>query len=257
MRPPRKNPLHFFDIFPAEFLFEVKKGFFCSGRVSAKSETGGVARSGTADMLRKRSVNRVKSVIITGMKSAILVHGWAHKDEFYDLKYPTPSNSHWFPWLTKQLMSKDIYTVAVEMPNSFYPQYEVWKKEFERFDISEDTILVGHSCGGGFLVRWLSENNAKVGKVILVAPWMGIRPDQEFDDTFFDFVIDQNLADKTKSLTIFNSSNDVSEIQDSVKLLREKLNDVQLVELENKGHFTLKGLGTEEFPELLDELLRD
>ena len=189
------------------------------------------------------------------MKSAILVHGWANKNEFYDLRYPTPRNSHWFPWLTKQLMTKGIHTNAVEMPNSFYPQYELWKKEFERFDTDDETILVGHSCGGGFLVRWLSENDVKVGKVVLVAPWMGIRPDQEFDESFFDFTIDQNLANKTKSLTIFNSSNDISEIQDSVKLLKESLNNIKSIELENKGHFTLKGLGAEEFPELLKEIL--
>lgn len=152
-------------------------------------------------------------------------------------------------------MANDVHTVAVEMPNSFYPQYAVWKKEFERFDNTRDTILVGHSCGGGFLVRWLSENNINVNKVILVAPWMGIRPDQEFDDTFFDFEIDQNLANKTKSLTIINSSNDVSEIQDSVKLLKERLNNVNLIELKDKGHFTQKDLGTEEFPELLQQIL--
>ena len=107
------------------------------------------------------------------MKNAILVHGWVGKQEYYDERYPTASNSHWFPWLTKQLMIRDIHTVAVEMPNGFYPQYEVWKREFERFDITPETLLVGHSCGGGFLVRWLSETDQKVGRVVLVAPWIG------------------------------------------------------------------------------------
>jgi hypothetical protein len=43
------------------------------------------------------------------MKNAILIHGWADKHEFYDPKYPTASNSHWFPWITKQLMINDIH----------------------------------------------------------------------------------------------------------------------------------------------------
>ena len=191
------------------------------------------------------------------MKNAILVHGWAKKAEYYDLKYPTPSNSYWFPWLSKQLSVKDIHTVALEMPKTYYPVYVDWKKEFERYDVTPETVLVGHSCGGGFLVRWLSENDqAKIGKVILVAPWMGIRPEQDFDETFFDFDVDHEIATRTEELIIFNSSNDVATIKESVDLLLEKVDNIKLIDLQNKGHFTLKGLGTEEFPELLEEMLR-
>lgn len=190
------------------------------------------------------------------MRNAILVHGWVSKSEYYNEKYPTASNSHWFPWLTKQLMIRDIYTVAPEMPNGYYPEYNVWKREFERFDITPETILVGHSCGGGFLVRWLSENDVNVGKVVLVAPWIGDDPgDEPFDTTFFDFTIDPDVAKRTKGLTILHSTNDGEGVKNSVKTLTEKLRDIRYVELENKGHFTLKGLGTEEFPELLKEIL--
>jgi predicted alpha/beta hydrolase family esterase len=190
------------------------------------------------------------------MKNAILVHGWAHRNEFYDPKYPTLSNSHWFPWLSKQLMIRDIHTVAIEIPMAHYPKYETWKKEFERFDITPETILVGHSCGGGFLVRWLSENkDISVDKVILVAPWLGLEPDQDFDANFFDFEMDPQIAKRTKRLTIFNSNDDVDEIQKSVAILRDKLKGIKYKEFANKGHFTLKGLGTEEFPELLEETI--
>jgi len=188
------------------------------------------------------------------MKRAILVHGWASKGEFYNVKYPTASNSHWFPWLTKQLMIRDVHTVAPEMPNGYYPEYSVWKREFERFDIDENTLLVGHSCGSGFLVRWLGEYSGRVGKVVLVAPWMGIDPGDDFDTSFFDFEIDTNLAQKTAGLTIINSSDDSESIQESTELLRKEINNIKYVELEGKGHFTLKSLGTEELPELLEEL---
>ncbi len=90
------------------------------------------------------------------MKNAILVHGWAKKAEFLDTSQPTSSNAHWLPWLTKQLMVNGIHTVALEMPNSYYPEYHIWKQELERFTIGPETTLVGHSCGGGFIVRWLS-----------------------------------------------------------------------------------------------------
>lgn len=191
------------------------------------------------------------------MNNAILVHGWANKGEFYNPDYPTGSNSHWFPWLTKQLMIRDIHTVSLEMPNGYYPEYDVWKRELERFDIDENTVLVGHSCGGGFLVRWLSENSISVGKVILVAPWIGSDPgDEPFDATFFDFTIDPDLAQRTKGLSIIHSSNDMDSVQRDVKTLLEALHNVRYVELENKGHFTLKSLGGEEFPELLEEIIK-
>lgn len=59
------------------------------------------------------------------MKNAILIHGWASKQEFYNPLCPTASNSHWFPWLSKQLMIRDIHTVAVEMPNGYYPDVKL------------------------------------------------------------------------------------------------------------------------------------
>lgn len=195
------------------------------------------------------------------MTNAILIHGLASKGEYYDTSFPTGSNSHWFPWLSKQLIVRDIHTVALEMPNGYYPQYDVWKKELERFDISENTILVGHSLGGGFLVRWLSENDVRAGKVVLVAPWMGLFPDSEpkkraeFDESFFDFSINPMIAKKTEQLTIIASSNDVESVQDSVTLLKNKLIDYRYVELPDKGHFTLRSLGGEAFPELLEEAL--
>jgi predicted alpha/beta hydrolase family esterase len=192
------------------------------------------------------------------MKNAILIHGWADKHEFYDPKYPTASNSHWFPWITKQLMINDIHTVSLEMPNGFYPKYGVWSKELGRFDIGSETVLVGHSCGGGFLVRWLSENpNQKVGKVVLVAPWIGIRfNDEPFDETFFDFEPVSSIAKQTEGIFIFNSIDDMPEVLESVKLLRNKVDNAQYREFKDKGHFTLSSLGTEEFPELLEEILR-
>lgn len=191
------------------------------------------------------------------MKNAILLHGWNAKKEFLDPNKPTASNDHWFPWLTKQLMVRGVYTVAVEMPNGYYPEYDVWKHEMERFDISDETIFVGHSCGGGFLVRWLSETNKKVGKVFLVAPWLGYGTDGEpFDETFFDFTIDPSLAAKTARLTLIHSSNDMPGVQRSVAELREKLENLQYIELIDKGHFTRTSLGTDAFPELLEEILR-
>ena len=191
------------------------------------------------------------------MKNALLIHGWNDKSEYYDPNRPTASNDHWFPWLTKQLVLKDINTVSIEMPDGYYPKYEIWKRELERYDIGPETILVGHSCGGGFLVRWLSETDKKVGKVILVAPWLGLDiGDRPFDDTFFDFELDSKLADKTQGLSILVSDDDSEGVLNSVKILRKELEGAAFRDFSGKGHFVLLSLGSEEFPELLEEILK-
>jgi hypothetical protein len=45
-------------------------------------------------------------------------------------------------------------------------------------------------------------------------------------------------------------------VQQSVKELHEKLENLNYIELENKGHFTRASLGTDALPELLKEIIR-
>jgi uncharacterized protein len=191
------------------------------------------------------------------MKTAILVPGRPDKEECYDPHYPSNSNNHWFPWLTKQLLIHDIHTVAIEPPRPWQPRYGVWQREFERFDIGPDTALVGHSCGGGFLVRWLSENrDVRVGKVVLVAPWLN-PDDNPGSDTadFFQFTIDPDLAQRTQGVAVFNSDNDDGSIHKSVDIIRREVRGVEYTEFQNYGHFCLADLHTTEFPELRDYIL--
>ncbi|HVX58531.1 MAG TPA: alpha/beta hydrolase [Candidatus Saccharimonadales bacterium] len=191
------------------------------------------------------------------MKNAILIHGWNDRSEYYDPDRPTASNDHWLPWLTKQLVLKDINTVAIEMPDGHYPKYDVWKRELERYDVSADTILVGHSCGGGFLVRWLGETDKRVGKVILVAPWLGLDTgDEPFDKSFFDFKIEPSIAERTAGLSIMISDDDMKSVLDSVDILRNKLVGAEYREFHGKGHFTKGSLGGEACPAILEEILR-
>ena len=188
------------------------------------------------------------------MKNAIIIHGRPDKEEYYDLKYPSCSNSHWLPWLQKELLVHEISAHTPEIPHAFDPDYNVWKKELERYEITSETILVGHSCGGGFLVRWLSEHKDKtVGKVVLVAPWLD--PDRESTTDFFDFEIDPTLPQRTASFTIFHSDNDYESIIKTVKILQNKIDGISFQEFHKYGHFTFEAMKTIEFPELLKTLL--
>lgn len=188
------------------------------------------------------------------MKNAIIIHGKPEKEEFFDPATPSPSNAQWLPWLQKQLGLKGVTAQTPEMPDAWEPNYEKWKSVFELFPLNEETILVGHSCGGGFLARWLSEHDARVGQVLLVAPWIDPARELGPENNFFDFNIDQNLTDKTvNGITIFYSTDDDKVITESVERLKI-IKNLVLKEFHDKGHFVLDDMGTREFPELLEEI---
>jgi predicted alpha/beta hydrolase family esterase len=189
------------------------------------------------------------------MKNAIILHGKCDREEYYSDKYPSLSNSHWLPWLQKQLLMKDIPAATPEVPDAYGPKWETWVKEVERFEIGPETILVGHSCGGGFWVKYLSLcKELKVGRVILVAPWLD--PDGDETNGFFDdFEMDPDLAKRTDGIAIFNSDNDMGNVEKSVAAIRENIKDIKYKEFHKYGHFTYQQMKTRKFPELLQECL--
>lgn len=190
--------------------------------------------------------------------NAILVPGRPDKDEHYDPNRPSNSDDHWFSWLKRQLILRDIHAVAIEPPFPFRPRYQAWREELERFEIKSDTILVGHSYGGGFLVRYLSEHkDMRVGKVVLVAPWTN--PDNyEISDTgdSFNFEIDPDFPSRTDGVTVFVSMDDEPSVIKTVDILESKVRGLQVRKYKDKGHFTLDDLGGPAFPELLEQVLK-
>lgn len=188
------------------------------------------------------------------MKHAIIVHGTCSRKEYFSDEKPSLSNQNWIPWLQKQLLMRDITAYAPDMPHAYKPDYALWKREVERLPIGPETMLVGHSTGGGFWARWLSEHpDVRVGKVVLVAPWLD--PNNIKKTTFFDFRFDTGLVERTQGLTIFHSDNDHLGIHWSVDTFREKLPGHQYKEFHNYGHFCFEDMQSMAFPELLDELL--
>ncbi|MBP6925490.1 MAG: alpha/beta hydrolase [Candidatus Pacebacteria bacterium] len=172
--------------------------------------------------------------------------------------WPSPSNAHWFPWVQKQLTRQDILCQALEMPQSYNPTYMEHERVLNQMEISNETILVGHSCGGGFLLRYLSEHpSLSPKKVILVAPWLdpeGYLKELSPESDYFDFTIDPALT-KRATLHCMYSSDDSQEVLDSVYRIQKELPDIGMHTLTDKGHFTEPDLGTKEFPELLELIL--
>lgn len=196
------------------------------------------------------------------MTNAIILHGKPSKQTYFDHQQPSTSNSIWIPWLQHELLLLGAPTQTPEMFNAWQPDYRIWTEEFERHLVNRDTVLVGHSMGGGFIVQWLSERQqVKAGHVFLVAPSFGDRfaPQDVLDvpvvGGLFDFTIDPQLLERVKSLTIFHSDNDSERVNSSVQYIRDKLPGAAYRLFPGYGHFRGKrDMPKDTFPELLETI---
>ena len=191
------------------------------------------------------------------MKKAIIIHGWTKFEDWKQLDRPSPSNEVFIPWLSKQLMVREIHPIAIEMPNSYAPNYEIWKKELERFELYEETILVGWSCGGGFLLRYLSENNIRVRKLVLLSPWIGTFDNDidkyEFDESFFDFNLSENIYERVlEDIILLEAEDEDKEVLMSIEKIKSKLKNINYKIVEGSGRHFFE----ENQPVVLEEILR-
>lgn len=196
-----------------------------------------------------------KQKIETGVddiiRRAIILHGMPDKESYYDPARDSQSNSHWLPWLQQQLIVHDIVAQTPEMPQPYAPIYEEWLEEFERYSPEKADLLVGHSLGGGFLLRWLAEKGERIpAKLVLVAPWIDVEKEYR---PFFDFVLPHTIASLTKKgVDMLGSTDDSEEIKHSIAYIRARAEQVRYHEFTGYGHFTLGSMKRRDFPELLE-----
>ncbi|MFA6436858.1 MAG: alpha/beta hydrolase [Candidatus Paceibacterota bacterium] len=163
-------------------------------------------------------------------------------------------DKHWMPWIKKELLKRGIETETPLMPTPWKPDYTKYKNEFEKYDIGENTILIGHSCGCAFLVRWLGETKKKISKLILVAPWKINDLGDEAREAFYNYQIDGSIKSRVGEIIMFTSDDEESDGKESLKIFHEALGG-KIIELKNHGHYVISHMGTEEFPELLKIIL--
>lgn len=183
------------------------------------------------------------------MKKAVIFHGMPEESEYQG----NESQKHWLPWLKKELEARGYQVFLPELPKPYEPVYEDWLAVLKQIPLDEETLLVGHSCGGGFFVRYLSENNQKVGPVVLVAPW--IDPKKHLKNDFFIFTWNEHIVDQTAGVTILVSLDDGQDVLTSVETITQRVPGIILKQFTDKGHFTFEDMATHEFPLLLQIII--
>jgi predicted alpha/beta hydrolase family esterase len=191
-----------------------------------------------------------------GISNVVIVHGSNEKDKEYMKKYNlSPQNERdWLGWIKDELNERGINCFAPLMPENWDPKYENWKKEFEKYEINENSVLIGHSAGATFLIRWLGDTNKKVKKLILVAPCKTVGNWNKVLNNFYNFTINSELKELVNKIIFFFSDNEFPARIEDVKRYHEVLGG-EIIELKGKGHFTGHSMGTNKFPELLEKIL--
>ncbi|MEK7497172.1 MAG: alpha/beta hydrolase [Patescibacteria group bacterium] len=182
--------------------------------------------------------------------NCIIIHGCPSDKEKEMDEATRTYDKQWIPWLKQKLLALSIETITPLMPNPWAPNYQAFKQEFEKCAVDENTVLVGHSCGTAFLVRWLGESKQQIKKLILVGPWKIPDKDDENRKDFYLYPIDESIKSHVKEIIMFTADNEYEDGKKSLEIYHEVLGG-GIINLPGRGHYTLRFMGTEEFPELL------
>lgn len=143
--------------------------------------------------------------------------------------------------------------VYPKMPNAKNSRYEEWKIWFEKTFplLSDEVVLVGHSLGGIFLAKYLTENTFP--KRVLSLHLVSAPYDSEvIKDSLADFALSKTVEglSKVSEKIFFYQSKDDKEVAfaDVEKYIRD-VPTATLRAFEGRGHFT-----QEEFPELIEDI---
>ncbi len=166
---------------------------------------------------------------------------------------------NWFPWLKQQLESKGCQVFVPQFPSppvvpaKISEWFEVLKS-YEQY-INEDTIFIGHSLGGLFLLRILEQTDQKCRAAVFVGTPIGVRPIQNWDrdSAFCGFNFNwRDIKSKATYFAVFQSDTDPYVGLGNGEQLAKELG-VNLNFIPNAGHFNAKA-GYTEFPQLLEKL---
>ena len=236
------------------------------------------------------------------MKTIIIIHGWGGS-----------SNGDWIPWLATECKKLGYNVIVPDMPDTDAPDIDKWvgylknilqpeadpplaEKSVDpvvdfgiastksrgaqkrnakiHYRVDENTYFVGHSIGCQTILRFLAEQDQKVGGpsprrselqpraggAVFVAGWFTLMNLNSAEaengiakpwlETPIDFEKVKNIL--PKSVVIFSDNDPFVPLAENKKIFEEKL-DSRVVVVHNAGHITSDD-GFTEIPEVLNQL---
>lgn len=194
------------------------------------------------------------------MKQVVFIHGgttfYEYRDYLNYLRSKPVRISRltrqrlWFDRLQEDL-GDDFQVLAPVMPNGTNANYDEWAIWFGRIAevVDDNVILVGHSMGGIFLAKYLSEHDfpKKIRATLLVAaPY-----EDETREDLASFKITGGLekfAGQGGDVIFYHGTDDIVPLSE-LKLYKKSVPKAETHELSAQDHFV-----REAFPEIIETI---
>ncbi|MDO8603942.1 MAG: alpha/beta hydrolase [bacterium] len=149
-------------------------------------------------------------------------------------------------------LGQDYDVNSPRMPNSGNAKYIEWKIWFEKMIpyMQDDVILIGHSLGGSFLAKYLSEEN--ISKKIKAAFLVSAPYDTDGNREIVEFVLPGSLSLFEKqggSIFLIHSKDDPVVSFKEFEKYQKALPKAKAIIFEDRGHFN-----QESFPEIVEQI---
>lgn len=181
------------------------------------------------------------------MKNVLIFHGTGGSPE-----------GNWFPWLKEKLENRGFQVFVPKFPDPREGnKLEDWLKVLEDYKqyINEETILIGHSLGGLFLLRVLERVKKNVTAAIFVSAPIGVKPIKYFesDENFSGFKFDwEKIKRGAKYFEVYHSDNDPYVSLANGEELAKNLK-VELSFIPKAGHLNAES-GYTKFEKILEDI---
>ena len=195
------------------------------------------------------------------MQQIIFIHGGetfaTYEDYIKSLEKGTfelPENEEVKRWkYTLEEELEDTQVIMPAMPSKYNAKYREWKIWFKKVAeyAEEGVVLIGHSLGGLFLAKYLSENDflKKIKATFLIAAPYNT---EGSGHSLADFEIPQDLS-KLESqggkIFIYHSEDDFVVPFSALDKYAKALPSAKKVIFKDRGHFL-----QESFPELVEDI---
>lgn len=194
-------------------------------------------------------------------KQIVIIHGGSTYDSYEKYLHSLRSAKLDFGRLKqprwrdnlKRALGKNFEVILLKMPcpeNAKYLEWKIWFKKVVPF-LASKVVLVGHSLGGIFLAKYLSENKfpkKNIAVFLIAAPF-------DKKDSYYslaDFILPKNLRrfeKQSDQIFLYHGQDDPVVPLVNLEKYRKLLPQATVRVFQNKGHFNQSS-----FPELAKEI---
>lgn len=180
------------------------------------------------------------------MKNVFLIHGYNGIPEIYK-------------WLEKELKKLEYNIIIPEFPPRDGAIYEEWKNIFNKHKkhIDSDSIVIAHSIGNEFVIKYFNENDLKIKLYISLAgfaEYFEWKNKEDLNRACKNFLVSKSELEKFKNMCYkrysIYSDNDHIVPFDILEKYPKSIEATPLL-IKNIGHMGRKS-GLEKIPEVIE-----